>query len=369
MNVLILGTRGIPAQYGGFETFAENFSRYLVARGHSVVVYCQSDTEGAPRREIWQGIELVQIYGGSGPRGTIAFDLACVRDAVTRPGIILTLGYNTAVFSLLYWLHRRRTLMNMDGIEWRREKWSPIQRLWLRINEFAGAKLSTHLIADHPGIAGHLERLVNRDKITMIPYGADRTDRCCMKPACSLLSTVGLVANEYALIIARPEPENSLLEMVQAFSTRPRGIRLAVLGNYDPANSVYHRKVMDSASPEVLFLGPVYHSSLLSALRCNALLYLHGHRVGGTNPALVEALSTQNAILAHDNIFNSWVAGPGSAYFKDAADLDLLLDELIHDKPRLEAMRKHSRAQHERLFLQEPLLRQYEELLERFADV
>jgi len=124
MKVQILGTRGIPAKHGGFETFAEDLSLFLVRNGHEVTVYCQSNRACKITTERWSGVELVHVYGGEGAKGTVRFDYHCAREALRRQGVILTLGYNTAILSLMYRFSGRVSVMNMDGIEWRRDKWS-----------------------------------------------------------------------------------------------------------------------------------------------------------------------------------------------------------------------------------------------------
>ena len=368
MNVLILGTRGIPARHGGFETFAEHLAVFLARRGHVVSVYCQSDTERETGQDTWQGVTRIHLFGGPGPMGTIRFDYNCVRDAVKRSGLILTLGYNTAIFSVFYSLARRTSIMNMDGIEWKRDKWSLPQRIWLRLNEVAGAWLSTHLIADHPRIAQHLETLVPAGKITMIPYGADPPDTgAAGQPIHPIVGSIGVEPGKYVLVVARAEPENSLLEIVAGFSAKMRPIPLVVLGNYDPQHNAYHAKVLASGSAQVLFPGAFYAPGQLTALRRHALLYVHGHRVGGTNPSLVEALAAGNAVLAQDNAFNRWVAGPGALYFQDAASLSEQIDTLLTDPSKLQEMHEASYARYTEDFQQEPVLEAYEKLLLRFS--
>jgi glycosyltransferase involved in cell wall biosynthesis len=371
MEVLILGCRGIPARHGGFETFAETLSSYLTAQGHGVTVYCQSDTKPEQRVDVWNGVQRVHIYGPPGASGTIKFDLDAVLDSLKRPGVILILGYNTAVFSILYRMVGRPSLMNMDGIEWKRQKWSYLQRLWLRFNEFAGAKLSNHLIADHPAIGKHLLRHVDAEKISVIAYGADSIDLpvTLSQPRPEVLVRLGLSSQRYALVIARPEPENSILEIVEAFSARSRGMKLVVLGDLRPEESEYHRKVMAHASADVIFPGTIYAKPEVEALRQHARVYLHGHRVGGTNPSLVEALAADGAVIAHDNVFTRWVAGPGAAFFRGAEDLTVLLDQLLNDDVRLQAMRASSHQRHLDDFLQSKILSSYEALLMRYSEV
>jgi glycosyltransferase involved in cell wall biosynthesis len=254
--------------------------------------------------------------------------------------------------------------MNMDGIEWRRDKWSRLQRLWLRLNERAGVVLSDHLIADHPEIGRYLCQFAPREKISVIPYESEAITSG--DPA--LIEPYGLVPGGYAIVIARPEPENSLLEIVQAFSRKPRGIKLLILGKYFPGVIRYHRKVMDAAGPEVLFADAVYDRDVVQSLRYLARVYIHGHRVGGTNPSLVESLAAGNPVIAHDNQFTRWVAGSEQQYFSGADDLSSILDTLLDDQTRLDHMSAASRFRHHECFTPDKVLPLYEGLLLRFAN-
>lgn len=280
-------------------------------------------------------------------------------DALKRKGLFLLLGYNTASFNILQRLCRQTLLINMDGIEWKRQKWGVIAKTWFWLNERLGCWFGNHLVADHPRIKDHLATRVSADKITMIPYGGDEV----LEADATLLQPYGLEPGRYSIIIARPEPENSFLEMVRAFSSKRRDHQLVVLGNFDPKQNAYHRQVMDAASDEVTFQGAIYEAPIVQALRFYARFYLHGHRVGGTNPSLVEALGAGCAVIAHDNHFNRWVAGDEAAYFADEAACSALFDELLVDDGRLEKMRAASRRELQARFTWEHILSQYEALL------
>ena len=361
--IRILGTRGVPAAHGGFETFAEYLALYLVERGWNVTVYCQQDGQGVVHEDAWWGVRRVHIpVTQSGARGTIVFDWKSTLHAANESGLVLTLGYNTAVFCAIYRLRGITNLINMDGIEWRRQKWSGLERAWLYANERMGCWLGNHLIADHPEIKAHLATRVRESKITMIPYGAD----CIGDTGAEALTQYGLAPDSYAMVVARPEPENSILEIVSAFSRKRRGVKLLVLGRYSADENRYHKQILDAASDEVVFPGAIYDKSRVSALRFHSLLYVHGHQVGGTNPSLVEALGAGNAVLAHDNPFNRWVAGPGAAYFRGEAECAARFDALIGDAAGLEKMRQVSRERHEALFTWEKVLAEYEGLLAKW---
>ena len=358
----ILGTRGVPAAHGGFETFAENFALYLVDRGWNATVYCQDSGRGPIFEDTWRGIQRIHIpIEKDGPVGTIAFDWKAVRHAAKHAQLCLTLGYNTAVFCAVLRLAGIPNLINMDGLEWARAKWSRSAKAWLRLNERAGCYLGTHLVADHPLIKAHLARIVSTDKITTIAYGADRVGNITTEPVTSR----GLQPGNYYIVVARPEPENSILEIVSGFSSQRRGAKLAVLGHYKDSNP-YHRAVKGAAGDEVVFLDAIYDKPDVPALRYHALAYLHGHQVGGTNPSLVEALGAGNPVIAHDNRFNRWVAGEGARYFGDQQGFTAILDDLIANPGKLQAMAAASHQRYEQDFAWPRVLRAYEELLGQY---
>jgi len=355
----ILGTRGVPASHGGFETFAERLALHLVARGWRVTVYCQLDGRGPVTADTWRGVHRINIpVDGHGSLGSILFDWQATRDAARAGEPCITLGYNTAVFCALLRVAGVPNIINMDGIEWRRDKWGAVAKLWFWLNEHAGARLGDHLVADHPQIARHLQRSVPTEKITIIPYGADRL----MGLPDDAVRELSLQSGRYLTLVARPEPENSVLEIVQAFSRRPRGLQLAVLGSYLDEHP-YHRAVRVAAGPEVVFLGAIYEPAVVQALRLHGLAYVHGHRVGGTNPSLVEALGAGNPVIAHDNPFNRWVAGDAARYFSGTDDLCALFDSLPDDTAALQTMHEAALRRHAAAFTWESVLNAYEKLL------
>lgn len=359
----ILGTRGVPAAHGGFETFAEHLALYLVKRGWRVVVYCQEDGAGPVFEDDWQGVERVHIpVEHTGSKGTILFDWKATAHAAQFGDLCLTLGYNTAVFCTLLRIKGIPNLINMDGIEWSRAKWGRVAKSWFWLNDWAGCWLGNHLVADHPKIKEHLNSRVREDKITMIPYGADEiTDA----PA-DAVHALGLESRRYLTVIARAEPENSLLEIVRGFSRKPRGYRLVVLGQYEPEKNSYHRAVMAAAGPEVLFMGAIYDKAVVRALRFHSAAYIHGHQVGGTNPSLIEAMGAGNPVVAHDNQFNRWVAGDSAKYFKGADECSARLDEVLHRPEVLAKMKAGILFRFRDEFTWGKVLAEYEVLLEEW---
>ncbi|WP_181703826.1 DUF1972 domain-containing protein [Chthonobacter albigriseus] len=361
-TVNILGIRGLPANHGGFETFVSHLAPYLIDHGWEVVVYCQDPDPRAERRvrgDVWNGIQRVHVpTRTSGSLGTMEFDLRSVVHVLNRPGIDLVLGYNTAVFTALQRLKRRQVVMNMDGIEWKRDKWNAAAKAWFWLNEIVGYGLSSAVIADHPEIERHLSRFYRRD-CAVIPYGAEPIVDAPVED----LAPLGLKADDYFVSIARIEPENMILETVEAYSRQRRGRRLVVLGNMDD-RIAYHRRVRQAAGPEVVFPGAIYDRTVLRALRSHCRAYIHGHTVGGTNPSLVEAVGAGNAVIAHDNHFNRWTAGTGQLFYATPDVFTAHIETCASDDAKIAAMRRSSRARFEAEFTLPAIHEAYLTLLE-----
>ena len=362
-NLRILGTRGVPAAHGGFETFAEHLALYLVAHGWRVVVYCQVDGVGPVFEDTWLGVERVHIpVALEGPKGTIVFDWKAKSHAAQFKDLCLTLGYNTAIFCALFRLKGIPNLINMDGVEWKRQKWGSIAKFWFWLNDWAGCWLGNHLVADHPQIKVHLETRVRSEKITMIPYGADLVTSASE----SAVRALGLVPGQFMTVIARAEPENSILEVVKGFSSKPRGYQLVVLGKYHPDNA-YHKAIKQAASHEVKFVGAIYDREIVKALRFHSAIYVHGHQVGGTNPSLVEAMGAGNPVIAHNNPYNRWVAGDSAHYFNGADGFSAVLDDLLNNPHLLVEMKAGILQRYQHHFTWEKVLAEYENLLNRWV--
>jgi glycosyltransferase involved in cell wall biosynthesis len=361
--VRILGTRGIPARHGGFESFTEPLALDLVERGWDVAVYCQAPHGTGFREETWRGVRLVHIPArGSASVASVAFDFKSTLHAARSRELALVMGYNTALFSAWYRLKGIPSLMNMDGLDLLRPKWRPPVRQFFQLNERLGCILPDQLIADHPAIAEYLATRVPERKITMIPYGSNSVRGADPR----IVEGYGLLPGRYCLVVCRPESGHSLEEVVRAFSRRERSVKLVILGGYDPDGNEFHRRVVSLASREVVFPGAIYDKPVVEALRFHAMLYIHGHCFGGTNPSLVEALGAGSPVLARDNKYNRWVAGPAARFFGDEEELARELDRLLEDGAERGRMAEASRRRHAEEFAWEKSLERYESLLLRW---
>jgi glycosyltransferase involved in cell wall biosynthesis len=358
----ILGSRGIPAAYGGFETSAEQIAVYLTARGWQVTVYCQAPAGTRRHEDVWNGIKRVHIAERTtGSLGSLMFDLESTVHAIRARELVYTLGYNTAIFFLLYRLSGVRNIVNTDGFEWMRTKWPTPVRWWLRLNQWLAAKLASHVVADHPEMRRYLSRLTALDRISMLTYSAP----FIRESVDGILAQYGLPEDNFCLVVARPDPDNSPLEIVLACSRRRRNRKLVMLGNLIKGYP-YHDRVLASASDEIIFAGAIHDHKIVSTLRLKADFYIHGHQRGGVNPSLVEAMSAGTPCIAYDNVFNRWTAGDAAVYFKTIDELDQRIDTLSNDMTLRERLSAAGRRRHAEEFTEERVLPQYEQLFLRW---
>jgi glycosyltransferase involved in cell wall biosynthesis len=359
-SLLILGTRGLPAAHGGFETFAEQLALHLADRGWHVGVYCQDEVGAVTERfrsTHWRGVELIHVQVASrGSRATLEFDWHSIRDAARRRGSLsLVLGYNSGAFLPFLRLAGARILTNMDGIEWRRPKWSPAVKSWFWINEWIAAWASHRLIADHPVIADHLATRRPRSATAMIPYGGVPIVEAPEEP----VRRLGLEPGRYLISIARIEPDNSIRTLVEAFSRRARGMKLVVLGHFADDNA-YHNAVKAAAGREVIMPGAIYDADTVRSLRFHARAYMHGHTVGGTNPSLVEALWAGNPVIAHDNPYNRWTAGDAALFFREDDGCAAAIEAITSDDALVRRLGQAARSRAAEAFSWPAILGAYE---------
>jgi glycosyltransferase involved in cell wall biosynthesis len=323
MKIAILGTRGIPNNYGGPETNAEMMSPIFIALGHEVTVY--SPDEHPYQQNSWQGIRIKHIYNQEsrlGIWGTLAYDFLCLRDALASDfDIVLELGYvPVAIFYPLFFRRRAKLVTNMDGLEWKRSKWNAVLQRFARLTEVPGARCSDALIADNEAIRDYLRESYGRDSY-FIPYGA----AAVAGPDPAHLERYGVQAQAYFMLIARLEPENNIEIILDGYlksgDTRP----FLVVGK---TTTAYGARLLEkyAAAPRIQFLGGIYDYTVLSSLRWQAAVYFHGHSVGGTNPSLVEAMASSAYIAAHDNPFNRSVLEANAWYFTDTADVARIIN-------------------------------------------
>jgi glycosyltransferase involved in cell wall biosynthesis len=324
MKIAILGTRGIPNHYGGFEQFAEYVSVGLVNLGHKVSVY--NSHRHPYQHKVWRGVEIIHQKDPEhqiGSVGQFIYDLNCILDVRKKEfDIILQLGYGTS--SIWGWLLPKNSVIitNMDGFEWKRTKYSKKVQKFLQFAEKLGVKYSNHLVADSVGIQRYLKSTYGVAS-TFIPYGAN----IFQYPDESILEPYAIHPYEYDIAIARLESSNSVEAILQGVKYTQNNRPFLLIGDYQSDYGQYLKKTYEGG--KIRFLGPIYDITVLNNLRYFSNLYIHGHTVGGTNPSLLEAMASRALICAHNNIFNSSVLGDNAYYFKDADSIRHLLETVF----------------------------------------
>lgn len=332
MNIAIIGTRGIPNHYGGFEQFAEYLSKGLVEKGHQITVY---NSHNHPyQKSEWNGVQIIHCKDLDykfGPAGHFIFDLNCILDSRKRDfELILQLGYTSS--SVWGWLlPRKKSLVttNMDGLEWKRTKYSKPVRQFLKLAERLGVVFSDYLIADSIGIQEHLKKKYHKNSV-FIPYGSNPFE----SPDEKILNEFELKPFQYNLLVARLEPENSIETILDGHILSQQENNFIVIGKHNTPYGTFLKEKYKAFS-SIKFIGGVYDIDKLNNIRYYSSLYFHGHTVGGTNPSLLEAMASNALIVANYNIFNHSILEEDGFYFSNANEVAYIIDNIKkQDFPR-----------------------------------
>ncbi|MET1258513.1 DUF1972 domain-containing protein [Flagellimonas sp. DF-77] len=314
LKIAILGTRGVPNHYGGFEQFAEFFSVFLKEQGHDVYVY---NSHNHPHQEpTFRGVKILHKFDPEyllGTFGQFIYDFNCIRDSRKRKfDVILQLGYTSS--SIWGWMLPKKSVIisNMDGLEWKRTKYSPPVQKFLKYAEKLAVKTSDYLVSDSIGIQDYLKEEYGADS-EFIAYGAET-----FKDADeNVLAEYGVEPYGYSMLIARMEPENNIEVILDGVELAGNEEKFLVIGNYKSTKFGNYLLKKFSDSKKIQFLGGVYNLQHLNNLRYYSNLYFHGHSVGGTNPSLLEAMASKALIVAHDNPFNKSILQGEAFYFSN----------------------------------------------------
>lgn len=318
-RIAFLGARGVPARYGGFETFVEEIGARLVQRDIDVTVFCEGTRKEAGLDE-HRGMQLDYVRPWApGPARTIQVDVQGLVRATRGFDIVYLLGYGAAFAAWLPRMTGSKVWINPDGLEWQRSKWGAPARAWLSLMERVACRSASRIVFDNGALRDVIGERVGAKMLeaSVLAYGAKTVDERLDDAA---VRRLGLVPGEYDLLLCRFEPENHVGEILSAHAAAKSGRPLVAVANHE-IGTPYVKATMASATGDVRFLGSIYDPEILGPLRQHAALYLHGHSVGGTNPSLLEAMGAGNVVLAHDNPFNREVLGSQDVYWRDIAEL------------------------------------------------
>jgi glycosyltransferase involved in cell wall biosynthesis len=325
MKVGILGTRGIPNHYGGFEQFAEYLSLGLIKKQHEVVVY---NSSLHPYKEnSWKGVEIIHCKDYEdkvGTAGQFVYDLNCILNARKQNfDILLQLGYTSNSIWSRFLPKKAIVITNMDGLEWKRDKYNSLTRMFLKKAESWAIHSSDHLISDSFGIQKYISETYNKTS-SHIAYGSTVFNN----PNANLLEDFNVEERGYYLLIARMEPENNIENILDGYVLSKSKIPFIVIGSAANSFGTYLKRKY-SSNLNIRFIGSIYNMVLLNNLRYYTKIYFHGHSVGGTNPSLLEAMGSLALIAAHKNQFNISILNDQALYFSNAEEVaDILVSDI-----------------------------------------
>lgn len=341
LKIAIPGTRGIPNHYGGFEKLAEYLSAGLAGKGHDITVY---NSNAHPfKGNKWKNVNIIHCYEPAwmGSSGQFFYDLNCIRHAA-RQGydVIFFPGYTSSSIWGRFYPKKPLIISHMDGWEWKRAKYSPPVRRFLKYAEKLAVKYSRFFVADSLTIQSYLQEKYNIQS-RYIAYGAEIYN----SEDISVLSEYKISPGNYYLLMARMEPENNIEMILDGFHGTESGKKFIVIGN---TGNWFGKKIIKKFFPDqrIVFAGAIYDNAKTHSLKFYSSLYFHGHSAGGTNPSLLEAMASRALIAAHDNPFNREVLNENGLYFSSADDVKRIISSTPRNREiminnNLEAIKKY----------------------------
>lgn len=367
LRIAMLGTRGIPASYSGFETCVEQLSVRLVERGHRVTVYCRAHHIRWPGKT-YRGVELVKLPTiASKHFDTIAHTFLSMLHALPRRfDVAYICGVGNAPLAFIPRLARVPTVLNVDGADWRREKWGGFARRYLRLSERAATRFPTRIVADSHVVERYYRERFNAPSV-FIPYGSEVPPH----PPGATLERFGLRPRGYLLWVGRLVPENNAHHAITAYQRiggPETGLRLCVVGDA-PYSAEYVAALKADAGPGVVFTGYLFGEGY-HELGSNAHAFLFTSGVGGTHPALLEAMAFGNCIVANDMEANQETVDDAAMLYPGAQGADGLarvLRPLLADPARIEELRERAAHRAHTVYSWEAVTDHYEALFASLA--
>jgi glycosyltransferase involved in cell wall biosynthesis len=359
LQVAIIGTRGIPGNYGGFETFAERLGVGLVELGHEVTVYCPASSSTTSAGE-YRGItrRIVPNIPLKSVDKISSSAISCIHATFSSADIVLVLGVSPAILIWLPRLAGKKIVVNIDGLEWQRKKWGRFGAKYLKLSERLAVRFCHRVVADSMVIRRYVKDEYGKDAV-FIAYGAEPPG----DSDTSVLDRYGLTKNGYILQVCRLEPENNSDLVIREYGKVKTAMPLVIVGDA-PYSDNYKKGLKTLAGDGVIFLGAVYGRNY-DVIRSNAFCYIHAHEVGGTNPSLLEALAAGNCVLALDVAYNLEVIGDaGLPFSRSSGSLSAALEKLLQDGSQRAYLRQRATERIKEHYTWEKVVRQYQECFE-----
>ncbi len=329
-KVAIIGTQGVPARYGGFETLVENIIGDNCSKDIEYTVFCSSKDLSTSLEE-YRGARLKYVAISANGVQSIPYDIVSMLKVLKGFDTVLVLGVSGCIFLPVFrLLSKSRLIVNIDGLEWKRAKWNGFAKWFLKLSEKVAVRWADVVIADNQGIVDYVKKEYNI-KAELIAYGGDHVVKAIPEAKIeSVLREYGLERNNYAVTVCRIEPENNCDMILEAFARN--GMRLFFIGNWERSEYGQGLKEKYKDYDNITMHGPMYDLDTLHVLRSESRYYIHGHSAGGTNPSLVEAMFSGCNILAYDVVYNRETMANEGAHFGSTQELvKIIADNNIHN--------------------------------------
>jgi glycosyltransferase involved in cell wall biosynthesis len=315
MKIAIIGTRGIPNNYGGFETLAEYLAINLFSE-IEITVFCSTKDLSTKLSE-YHGARLKYVNVSSHGAWGILYDSISLLKSYLYFDKVLMLGFGCGFILPFLKKHKDKFIVNFGGLDWKRSKWSYIEQRLIKFSEKNLVRYSRTVIADNIGIQEYIKNEYQKESV-FIAYGGDQARR--LPKTKDFEKRYPFLRSEYAFIVTRIQPDNNIEMMLNAFGQADK-IPLVIVGNWD--NSVYGKDIKRRYhnNENIVLLDAIYDRSVLDVLRSNCTVYIHGHSAGGTNPSLVEAMYLGLPVFAFASGYNEFTTENNAVYFKDEKDL------------------------------------------------
>ena len=351
-NISIIGTVGVPACYGGFESLVENLLDYT-PEDVQYTIFCTSK-KYSEKLESYKGAKLVYLDLDANGMDSIMYDYKSMKMSLNAD-IMLVLGVSGCMF--LPFIRKKfkgKIITNIDGLEWKRDKWNPLAKWLLHYSEKQAVKYSDVVIGDNKGITDYVKETYKKDAV-LIAYGGDHVTKVQDD---SLYEKYPYMKHPYAVTVCRIEPENNVHKIIEAFSRIPEK-QLVIVGNWKNSEYGTNLKEQFSKFENIHLLDPIYESHEINWIRSNASLYVHGHSAGGTNPSLVEAMNFGLPILAFDCVYNRATTQDECLYWSTEEDI---IDLVNNSESKFDAIANKMKELGAKEYAWEKIAKQYNDL-------
>ena len=322
-RIAIIGSVGLPAKYGGFETLTEYLTKHLT-NSFDVTVYCSS-VFYSNKLKSYNNANLKYIPVNANGIQSILYDIISIFNALFYADVLLILGVSGCiVLPLIKLISNKVIIVNIDGLEWKRAKWGKVAKMFLKYSEKIAVTYADSVVSDNKVIQDYVKQVYNI-KSELIAYGADHTKKKALNA--NIVSKYPFLARKYALKVCRIEPENNIYLILHSFSDYP-SLNIVVVGNWNNSNYGREMKLKFKNFENIHLLDPIYDQNILDQIRSNCYIYVHGHTAGGTNPSLVEAMYLELPIITYGVNYNVETTANKAKYFTNKDELIKILSNL-----------------------------------------